>query len=172
MTMKYWTIEEYDTLRRIANCSDPIKTQMHLLPGRSMTSAVKAMRRLGLEKNTKDAGGHCEAILKLLAKRSMLSSELSEKLGLSRVSVDERLKKLHKEGKIHITDRIITGACNRARLWKLGPGVDMPPVSKKRKSVSKKKIRAQAVEPEKKLTPVKVRRDEFTSFFFGSMEAA
>jgi DNA-binding MarR family transcriptional regulator len=166
MTSKFWTTSELAILREIAASPLSTSAQLNRLPGRTMDSIRRAIARHGLKKATWTQALAEEAVLGLLKKRDLFVGEIAARLSLSRQWVGRIVRSLRKRGRVHLAARVLTATHNRTLLWRYGPGVDAPPVSRRENKLSV------APKPQPEPTVVQARRDEFTSFFFGSMEAA
>lgn len=152
---RFWTADEDEVLRFQWQSGQPVKTWMHLLPGRSSKAIQQRGNALGLPArgNGRTPGNSPTWVLiqQILADGSMFSPlELAKRIGVARHTIYTAIR-LHYPAHIHVggygpqpEDGV------REKLWKLGPGKDAqrPPATPKAVRAHRRWIEMKKNDPE------------------------
>lgn len=101
-----WTTTEIRILREIWARTEPLKTNMHLLPRHTLHATHVKGQSLGLpaRHNVKSEYSPAYAVLKIALEESPdHAKSLSERTGVSYRRVGDFLKEMHNAGRIHVT---------------------------------------------------------------------
>lgn len=163
--MKPWTTSEHKLLVELCKEAIPISRQLHLFPGRSITSLYKYMMANGIRKKRLLGRDPYRAheIEAMLAGREMYAFEIAKEMGVTIPTIRPLLNQLHEQKKIYISERVLLGPTVRSFRWALGDNPDAPRLHEPKPSRGQR----EKVVDEQPKTVVHVRRDPLTEALYG-----